>query len=191
MRGFAFVTAILLSSTAAYADCAGEFNSLMNRMYAAGPYRIEYFVTRSATTDQGVIEVMPPDRLSIMAEQFQAIIVGDTWWTRFGSSWVVTPGQDKMITALQSEVQRRQQAEDVRNLSCGQQTMGDQTFATFEYDFTERLLDVDTDAHIMSYVDTSNGLATLQKIETDALGVKSSSVHRITFDPSISISAPE
>jgi len=75
----------------ALADCNGEFDALIQRYRAAGPFRLENAFNADGTSRKIVTEVVRPDRFRQDQILQQSTVIGTVIWVRQDGRWVRAP----------------------------------------------------------------------------------------------------
>ena len=194
------VAAATLSSFAlpslALADCQSEIVDLMKRSQASGPFRTEATVTLTGGAAKGgetklIVEMNPPkayrSRNTKDGVTTEMIMLDSKVWMNEGQGWKESPPEIAKAVAGSATKMQDAVLASIREPQClGSQTVDGTSYTA--YSFKSEMAGMKADTKL--YADPARKLPVRSEMSGEAMGMKTRSVMRWTFDPSITIKAP-
>jgi outer membrane lipoprotein-sorting protein len=185
-----FLAAALVAGPA-LADAKSEILASHQAMVKAAKFRIESTNESRQGKVENWAEIEWPDRYHMRNAQMEVIVLPGKTYMKQGGQWMPFPmDMSAMIKAMSPEAMK-QGFDSMTNVKeLGEKTLDGRTVKGYEYDSTVTMMNVTAKSHVQLWVDTATQLPVRQEIDGEAMGMKSRTTQRYTFDPSISIKAP-
>lgn len=175
----------------ALADCKADLGAVFAAHRDAGPYHIEMTMTSNGSSQKMKGKVILPDRMQMTTPEGEMIIVKKDAWMKIGGSWTKLPGAAGAMVQGAIKQGIANGMKGTSNVQClGTVEYNDGSYDGYEFDSNGNFGGVKSKSHVILYVD-AKGLPAWSVIKGKAMGVDSTIVQRITFDPDIKIKAPK
>lgn len=183
-------------ATAAHADCAQDFHTMIDAHLKAGRYHSESEITFQNKIMKTKVDVVVPTNFHVLegptGGKNETIITAEGAWDKLSDGKWVALSPDKHQMALKYFASGLSSGfADASNITClGQQSIEGRTLTAFGLD---RIVVIGTQPlhdHIVIYRG-DDGLPAIVVADRDSGKAKSHAVQHITYDPGIVIQKPE
>ncbi|HLA01767.1 MAG TPA: hypothetical protein VJ019_03315 [Aestuariivirga sp.] len=181
-----------MMSTTALADCKADLQNVIDGHLKSGPYHADITVTADGNTMKFSGDIILPDQFHMTMPQAEMIKTTAGMWMKMAGKWQALPAS--VAKTMQSPIDQgiAEGLKNVENLAClGAQTYENQNLIGFEFDSHGEVGGSKGTAHTVMYVDPATNLPAWVIINGEAMGKKSTTTQHLTFDSSITITAPK
>lgn len=191
MRTFMFVAmaAIAAAATPALADCKSDLDAIFKAQLAT-PYRTEMTIKGPSQPMTVTAEVIYPDSFHMKAAQMETIMVKKKAWMKMGGTWQAMPAEAaaQFSAMINSGISKGVAA--VKDVQClGTQSYEGGSYDAYQFNTSGEMMGIQSTAKVTLYA--SDGLPAWLVVDGEAMGKKSVTVQKVTFDPSIKITPPK
>jgi hypothetical protein len=187
---FAAATLSLISGSA-LADCKSDIQGYLKSMETSGPYRVEMSSVANGSTTNITVELALPHSMHMKGEGVEMLMTQNGVWMANGGSLQKMPDtmKDQMQGMIRQGMNMGVQAVD--KVEClGSAEFQGGTFDLYKYEAKANFMGVDSFSKVDMYIDGSGKPAWLV-VDGEAMGTKSVTTQKITFDDAITISDPQ
>lgn len=190
MRTFMFAAmAALAATTPALADCKSDLDAIFKAQLAT-PYRTEMTIKGPSQPMTVTAEVIYPDSFHMKAAQMETIMVKKKAWMKMGGTWQAMPAEAaaQFSEMINSGISKGVAA--VKDVQClGTQSYEGGSYDAYQFKTSGEMMGIQSTASVTLYA--SDGLPAWLVVDGEAMGKKSVTVQKVTFDPSIKITPPK
>ena len=184
---FAAISAFTLP---ALADCKSDLTAVIANTISGGGYHQETSIVSGTTKIAMHGDVIPPDQFDITMPQGRMIMTKAGTWMQHGGKWMKMPDTMRKIVLGQVSMGMSQGMKNMKNLKClGTQPYDGGSYTAYEFDSSALVMGVASNSHAIVYV--TDGRPAVIVIDGQAMGRKSRTIQKLTYDPSITITAPK
>lgn len=134
--------------------------------------------------------IIPPDQFDITTGQGRMILTKEGAWMQQGGQWSQMPDSIRKMMGGQAAIATEQALNNATNIKClGDQAFDGTSYTAYEFDTSGEIMGVKTTSHATIYA--ADGRPAVSVIDGEAMGQKSHTVQKITYDSSITISVPK
>ncbi len=181
---------LLLMASNAWADCKADLNTAWNNAMHGSPYHAETKVTSAGTNIEMMGNIIPPDQIDMQTPQGRMIMTKKGVWMQQGGKWTKMPDVMRKMIGGQVSVVSDQTMKNVSNLKClGEKEFEGKSYTAYEFDTSGTAMGIKAQSHVTLY--TEDGKIAVSVIDGEAMGQKSHTVQKITYDDSITITEPK
>lgn len=186
-----FAAAItVIAASPALADCNAELDTILKASLAT-PYRVEMTSTANGNSTKIKGEVIYPDSFHIQTDSSDMVMVKKKVWMKLDGKWQAMPADAAAMMATMIENGVTKGIEAVKDAKClGREDYEGQSYLAYSFSTSGEVMGIASTSAVKLYA-TDDGLPAWQVIEGEAMGTRSTTVQKITFDPSISITPPQ
>ena len=185
-----FVASTCATLAQARADCKADLEAVIANTKTAGPYHQVTTITSGATTMNMQGNVILPDQFDITMPQGRMIMSKKGTWMQRDGKWMKMPDAMRKMVGNQVGMAGTQSMKNVTNLKClGNQTYDGASYTAFDFDSSATVMGIASTSHATMYV--SDGKPAVVIVDGQAMGRKSHTVQKITYDPSLKITEPK
>jgi hypothetical protein len=191
MKRILAAAALLALSTTAQADCKTDIQTILKSLENSGPYSIEIKTESGGEKVEMTGKIILPDSVHMKSDAFEVVMTPNGVWMAQGGLLKKLP--DNMREKIKGMVEQgmRLGAQAVDNAECvGSADFEGQSYALYKYDASIDLLGITSKSKVAMYV-KDDGKPEWMLVDGEAMGFKSKTRQRITFDDSITISDPQ
>ncbi|MBL8791106.1 MAG: hypothetical protein JNM45_11435 [Rhizobiales bacterium] len=190
MRHILAVAACMLAAPApALADCTSELDAIFKAQLST-PYRTEMTVQANGAPMKVTADVIYPGSFHIKSDAMETIMLDKKAWMRMGGEWQAMPAEAAAMMAEMIETGVSKGVAGVRDVQClGSQSYEGGTYDAYAFSTSGEMMGVKSTASVTLYA--ADGLPAWLVVSGEAMGTKSVTVQKVTFDPSITISPPQ
>ncbi|MDE2384600.1 MAG: hypothetical protein KGO53_08275 [Alphaproteobacteria bacterium] len=183
--------ALLLGTAAAKADCAAELQAMMQGHLQAGPYHVAMESSAAGKTHTMEIDVILPSSFHMKSPEMESVMMKQGSWMKMGGKWMAMPGNMSAMVTSSIKTGMENTMAGITNLQClGAQQVEGKSYTAYSYDSSGAAVGMPTSSHVTVYKG-DNGLPAILIVDGQAMGVKSKTTQHITYDPAITITAPQ
>lgn len=187
---FALATAAMLYAVPAHADCMAEISSVMAGARTVGPYHQATTMISASRTMNIEGNVILPDQFDINMPQGRMIMTKNGAWMQKGGKWTKMPDTMRKMLGANVAQGAASSLKNIINTKClGAQDFEGNSHTTYEFDTSGVAMGIKSKSHVTLYVD--DGKPVVMVIDGEAMGRKSHTVQKITYDASIKITEPK
>jgi hypothetical protein len=186
---FSIATSALVNQPA-MADCKAELTALLQKSQDFGPYHVKV----TTTSDSGNLayegKINPPKEFDINMQQGRMVMTEKGLWMENGGQWQAMPAE--MGAMMRDMIQQgiAQAPDMISRADClGKQDYAGGSYEAYSFDTAGEAMGIKSKATVTLYAD-ENGRANWVVVDGEAMGMKSHTVQKITYDASITISPP-
>lgn len=185
----AVAASLITFAAPAFADCKADLNAILKAQLAT-PHHVEMKTTAGGKTTTAAGEVIFPDSFHITAEGMEMLMVKKKAWMKMGGSWQAMPPETGAMMASMIENGITKGIDAMKNVEClGSEDYEGASYQAYTYTTSGETMGITTSANVKLYA-TDDGVPAWLVLEGEAMGTKSTTVQKITMDPSITISPP-
>jgi hypothetical protein len=190
MRSYIIAAAMLAAAaTPVLADCKSDLDAILKAQLAT-PYRVEMTSTANGATTKVNAEVIFPGSFRIKADSMEMVMVGKKTWMNMGGAWQAMPPEAAAMMAQMIESGVSKGIAGVKNVEClGSKDYEGSSFDAYSFSTSGEAMGISSTADVTLYA--TDGMPAWLVVDGEAMGTKSTTVQKITFDPSITISPPQ
>jgi hypothetical protein len=185
------ITLATLTSSA-LADCKSEIQEILKSVENAPPYRMEMDAVSAGQSTKMLVEAIMPHSIRMKGEGISMVMTPNGVWMDQG-----TGALQKMPDAMKDQIQGmiRQgmnlgvQAVDLAECPGAADYEG-KSYTLYKYAAKANFMGVDSFSNVAMYVN-DNGRPEWLVVDGEAMGVKSVTTQKITYDNSIKIADPQ
>jgi hypothetical protein len=179
-----------LFSTVALADCKADIQSIMKSMETSPAYRVEITSTSSGSTTVMKGEVIMPHSMSIKSTEMSMVMTPNGVWMGKGKEMQKMPDgmRDQMQDIIKQGINFGTKAIEAEEC-VGATTYEGGSYVLYKYTAKGEVMGINSTSSVEMYAN-SDGLPEWMVIDGEAMGVKSLTKQRITYDDSITIPDP-
>lgn len=171
----------------AFADCDSDFDALIQRYRAAGPFRLESSFNAEGTMRRIVTDVVKPDRFRQDQISHQSTVIGTTIWVMQDGRWTRAPHPLLPDDRKAIYFDLADQIASAKDRRCaGQQTRDGKDYEVYAFTSRHRIGNWDSNWTTTLYAEPG-GRPAAADILTDT---KLTYRHVYTFDAGISVDPP-
>lgn len=180
---------LIATATPALADCKAELDAVFKAQLAT-PYRTEMSVQSNGQPMKVTAEVIYPDSFHIKSDAMETVMVKKKAWMKMGGKWQAMPAETAAMMAQMIETGVSKGVAGVRDVEClGNQPFEGTAYEAYRFKTSGEMMGVASTAAVTLYA--TDGLPAWLVIDGEAMGQKSVTVQKVTFDPSITITPPK
>ena len=188
---FTLASILFGSATSAYADCQADIAGLMAAHKNVGPYHVSMTMVSAGKTMQNEVDVILPSSFHMNSKQMEMIITKDGAWMNMSGHWQAMPAQVAHMTTAIVDQGMAQGIKAMKNPAClGATSFQGGQFNTFTFDSSATVMGIVATSHVTMYADDKNRPVWVV-VDGVAMGHKSLTTQKITYDPSIKITPPQ
>jgi hypothetical protein len=173
------------------ADCKADIQSMLQSLEAAGPYRMEMSMVSNGQTSIMSADVIMPHSMHMKGEGMEMLMTPNGVWMAQGGVMQKMP--DAMKDQIQGMIRQGMNlgVQAVDKAEClGSTSYEGGTFDLFKYEAKANFMGIDSSAKVSMYVD-DGGKPSWLVVNGEAMGTKSVTTQKITYDDSIKIADPK
>jgi hypothetical protein len=185
------LVSLLMSAAPALADCKADIQSLLQSLEAAGPYRMEMSMVANGQTTTMAADVIMPHSMHLKGEGMEMLMTLNGVWMAQGGAMQKMP--DAMKDQIQGMIRQGMNlgVQAVDKAEClGRTSYEGGMFDLFKYEAKANFMGIDSSAKVSMYVD-DGGKPSWLIVDGEAMGTKSVTTQKITYDDSITIVDPK
>ena len=180
----------LIISTPAHADCLAEVQTIMQNHMKAGPYHVTMESDAGGAKRAMEIDAILPSSFHMKGPKMEFIMLKEGVWMNTGGKWMTMPAAMSGMVEQNIKIGIAAGMKAISNVQCeGAQPIEGQTLNKYEMDSSGQAMGLNVSTHVTMYA-SGKGLPQIMVVDGEAMGHKSHTVQHITYDPSITITAP-
>lgn len=180
----------LIAASPAVADCASDLDAILKAQIAT-PYRVEMTTTANGTTTKAEGEVIFPGSFHMKAQGMEMLMVDKKAWMNMGGTWQEMPADAAKMMSSMIENGISKGIAGVKDVQClGSEDYEGSSYEAYSFATSGEMMGIQSTANVKLYA-TDDGVPAWLVLDGEAMGIKSTTVQKITMDPSITISPPQ
>ena len=186
---------LIAASAPSHAECADEIKAMMQATMAAGPYHAVIDQVAGGKTRQMNVDVVLPSSFHVKSDEMEAVMLKDGTWIKTGGTWQALPAAvaGVMTSKLGDAIKQGMNSDlsKLKNMQClGPQAIEGKTLPAYSFDSSAQVMGMAVSSHMMMYKD-DQGRPSIMQIDGSVMGKATKTVEHITYDPSITVTAPK
>lgn len=186
------------SAAALPEDPVAAVQQALENQQAAGAYRVKTTVEADASKMEMTAEIRMPDQMRVVTDlgeqKMEMVFVGDKGWMKMGDNWTDSPLKMNDLLQQMNTLGAEMIAEVASDVTkVGTETVDGQEAVLYTYNIDmnkSTSMKMDVQSAVKIWVRTSDNLPIRQEVVGEAMGMKSSTVQTIEYDPNIAVEAP-
>jgi hypothetical protein len=181
----------LLAATSAHADCKAEIDAILQTMQTAPPYRVDIETSSNGSSTKMQGKVILPDSFQMNGAGMNMILTPNGFWMGKDGQLKKSPPEaaEQMRSMMKQGMNLGLQA--IEAPECvGTTSFEGADFQLYKYIAKGDFMGIKSTSSVEMYVN-AKGLSEWMVIDGEAMGIKSVTKQRISYDDSVTIADPE
>jgi hypothetical protein len=190
--GILTTVALLSLTNLAQADCKSDIQGILKSLETSGPYHLEMTMVSAGTTTKMSGDIIMPHSVRMTGEGLNMVMTPNGVWMDQGSGKLMKM-PDEMREQMQGMMKQGMNlgVQAVDKVECpGRADFEGSSYTLYKYEAKADFMGVNTESSVNMHVDGNNKPAWLV-VDGEAMGVKSVTTQKITFDDAITIADPQ
>ena len=183
--------AVLAATPLAKADCLTDIQAIMKAMETSGPYRVEMEIDSAGSKSRLTSDVIMPHSMHMKGEGMEMVMTPNGVWTSQGAALQRMP--DGMKDQIQGMIKQGMNLglSSIKEPECvGETEFEGESYSLFKYNSDAEFMGIKSKSSVQMYVDDGNRPVWMV-VDGEAMGIKSLTKQKITYDSSITIADPQ